>query len=78
MRIINLDGQDGNSFNLLATATSFAKQLGLDHKAITNDMMSGDRNHLLKTFQKHFSDYCVLESETENINGDDDEDQKLK
>ena len=41
-------------------ATNFAKQIGLDGKAITKEMMSGDYEHLLQVFEKYFGDFVTL------------------
>jgi hypothetical protein len=54
MRIIDLSGPDGNAFALMAYAKRFARQMNLDGKAITQDMMSGDYDHLLEVFENNF------------------------
>lgn len=59
--IIDLTGPDGNAFALMGYANRFAKQLGLDSKAITNEMMSGDYENLLEVFDKNFGDFVILE-----------------
>ena len=59
--IIDLTGPDGNAFALMGYANRFAKQLGLDGKAITNEMMSGDYENLLEVFDKNFGDFVILE-----------------
>ncbi len=53
-RIIDLSGPEGNAFALMATAKTWGKQLDLDTKAILDDMMSGDYDHLLGVFEKNF------------------------
>lgn len=57
---ILLSGPDGNAFVLLGTAQRLAKQLGLDAKAITTEMRSGDYEHLLQVFDQHFGHVCDL------------------
>jgi len=57
---IDLTGPDGNAFVLIGKAGKLAKQLGLDGKAIRNDMMSGDYEHLLEVFEKHFGSFVTL------------------
>jgi acid stress-induced BolA-like protein IbaG/YrbA len=57
---IDLTGPDGNAFALMAYASRFAKQLGLDKEAIIKDMMSSDYEHLLQVFDEHFGDYVIL------------------
>jgi hypothetical protein len=57
---IDLTGPDGNAFVLMGMASKFAKQLGLNKDEIISDMMSGDYEHLLEVFEKHFGDYVTL------------------
>lgn len=59
--IIDLTGPDGNAFVLTGTAVSLAKQLGKDGKAIREEMMAGDYEHLLSVFDREFGDYVILE-----------------
>ena len=58
--VIDLAGPDGNAFALIGYASRFGKQLGLDHEAITADMMAGNYKHLVEVFEKHFGDYVDL------------------
>ncbi len=57
---IDLTGPDGNSFMLIGRAINLAKQLGLDSKAIQAEMMQGDYEHLINTFDKHFGHFVTL------------------
>jgi hypothetical protein len=57
---IDLSGPDGNAFVLMGIAQKWAKQLGLDSKAVTADMMSGDYEHLLSVMEKHFGDHIIM------------------
>jgi hypothetical protein len=57
---IDLTGPQGNAFHLIGLAQSYAKQLGLDSSQITSEMMSGDYESLIKTFDKYFGDYVIL------------------
>lgn len=57
---IDLTGPEGNAFVLLGYASKFAKQLGLDAKAIREDMMSSDYEHLVEVFDKHFGTFVTL------------------
>ena len=59
--IIDLTGPEGNAFVLMGMAKNFAKQLGKDPKAITDEMMAGDYEHLLFVFDREFGDYVILE-----------------
>jgi len=57
---IDLTGPDGNAFVLIGKAGNLAKQLGLDGKAIQTEMMNGDYEHLVNTFDKHFGHLVTL------------------
>lgn len=57
---IDLTGPDGNAFALVARADKFARQLGLDGKKVTKEMMSGDYENLVKVFDKYFGEFVVL------------------
>jgi hypothetical protein len=59
--IIDLTGPEGNAFVLIGHAMRFAKQLGKDGKAITNEMMSGDYENLIEVFEREFGDFVILE-----------------
>ena len=57
---IDLTGPDGNAFVLIGKAGNLAKQLGLDSKVIQTEMMNGDYEHLVNTFDKHFGHLVTL------------------
>ena len=57
---IDLTGPDGNAFVLIGKASNLAKQLGLDKDAIQKEMMSGDYEHLVSVFDKHFGEFVTL------------------
>ena len=57
---IDLTGPDGNAFMLIGRASNLAKQLGLDKAKIQAEMMSGDYEHLVATFDKHFGHFVTL------------------
>ena len=59
--VIDLTGPDGNAFVLLGKAKNFAKQLNFDDKKIIDEMTSGDYEHLLKTFDRYFGSFVILE-----------------
>jgi len=61
MKIINLNGPDGNAFALLGMAKTWSKQLGLDYSDISKRMMSGDYEQLVDVFEETFSDFVELE-----------------
>ena len=57
---IDLTGPDGNAFFLLGTAGRLAKQLGLYSKNIQAEMMAGNYEHLVNTFDNHFGEFVTL------------------
>lgn len=57
---IDLSGPEGNAFVLIGYAGKWAKQLGLDSKAIQAEMMSGDYENLLAVMEKYFGDYIIM------------------
>ena len=57
---IDLTGPDGNAFVLIGTAGNLAKQLGLDAKAIREEMMKGNYENLVNVFDKHFGNFVTL------------------
>ena len=60
---IDLTGPEGNAFVLLGYAKRYAKQLGMngvEAEALINDMTSGDYEHLLELFDKHFGSFVTL------------------
>ena len=61
MVTINLRGPEGNAFSLIGQAREYARQLDLDKNIITERMMSGDYENLLKVFEEYFGDYVTLE-----------------
>ena len=59
--VIDLNGPEGNAFCLMGYARRFAGQLGLDSRKITQEMMSGDYENLLKVFDRYFGEFVILE-----------------
>ena len=72
-RIIDLDGPDGNAFNLLAIASKLLRQhenFNLDDRSqslILAEMKSNDYNHLVKTFNQYFGSIFVLETTNDEL-----------
>ncbi len=60
-KVIDLTGPEGNAFVLLGYAKSLAKSLNLDYKKITEEMMSGNYENLIKVFDNYFGDFVILE-----------------
>ena len=66
-REIDIDGPDGNAFCLLGIARGFGFQLGWSKAKIamvSADMKSGDYEHLIKVFDKHFGSFVDLVRES--------------
>lgn len=60
---IDLRGQEGNAFSLMAIAENLGKRLGVPHderQAITKEMMSSDYEHLVAILEKHYGDYIDI------------------
>lgn len=57
---IDLTGPQGNAFVLMGIARDTAKQMEMDPKPIIEDMMTGDYEHLLEVFEKHFGTIYTL------------------
>ena len=72
-RIIDLDGPDGNAFNLLAIASKLLRQhenFNLDDRSqslILAEMKSNDYTHLVKTFNQYFGSIFILETTNEEL-----------
>jgi hypothetical protein len=58
---IDLTGPDGNVFTLIGIAKRLAHKIGVDPKEVTNEMMSGDYEHAVTTFERYFGDYVIME-----------------
>ena len=66
--VINLDGPDGNAFALMAYASRFAKDMGyVSDEAMLNNMKSGDYTNLVRTFDKYFGEFVILETTNEEL-----------
>ena len=65
--IIDLDGPDGNAYNLLGVANNLMRRgfgrnaLGRDISEVLNEMTSGDYKNLVRVFDKYFGDMVILE-----------------
>ena len=57
---IDLSGPEGNAFVLLGYARQYSKQLGLNYNQISKEMMSGDYENLIQTFDSYFGEYVDL------------------
>jgi len=57
---IDLTGPDGNVFTLMGVAQRLARKIGVDPKEVTTEMMSGDYEHAVITFERYFGDYVIM------------------
>ena len=58
--VIDLTGPDGNAYALMAHAKNLARQLGVEHGPIIEEMTSGDYENLVEVFDKNFGEYVTL------------------
>lgn len=58
---IDLTGPQGNAHFLLGMAKRYAEQLELDWKTIEAEMTASDYENLIKSFDKHFGEFVILE-----------------
>ena len=72
-RIIDLDGPDGNAFNLLAIASKLLRQhenFNLNDRSqslIIAEMKSEAYTHLVKTFNQYFGSVFIRETTNEEL-----------
>lgn len=59
--VIDITGPQGNTFFLIGTAIKLAKQIGMDDEPIVEEMMSGDYENLIDTFDRFFGNVVILE-----------------
>jgi hypothetical protein len=57
---IDLTGPDGNVFHLIGTGRNMCGQLGIDKNEFTKEMMSGDYENAINTFEKYFGEFVIL------------------
>jgi len=64
---IDLTGQGGNAMVLVAHAKRLAQQLGLDPDEVVSEMMSGDYDNVIATFEYHFGDHVILQTDDDSL-----------
>ena len=64
--VINLDGPDGNAFQLMNHAT-VCKDIVMFLMSYPQQYESGDYTNLVKTFDKYFGEYVILETRNEEL-----------
>jgi|LakMenEpi03Aug12_release.lakeMendotaPanAssembly.Ray.scaffolds.fasta_scaffold270596_3 hypothetical protein len=57
---IDLNGPEGNAFNLLGIASKLAYVLGLNKDEILEEMKSSDYKNLVLTMDKYFGDFIIF------------------
>jgi len=68
--VINLDGPDGNVFSLMSNAKRLAREVGYTFEkqnTICEKMMSGDYVNAVKTFDKYFGEFVILETTDKDL-----------
>jgi len=68
--VINLDGPAGNVFSLMNNAKRLSRKIGYPFEkqnTICEKMMSGDYANAVRTFDKYFGEYVVLETTNEEL-----------
>ena len=75
--VINLDGPDGNVFSLMGTAYRLGKDLRMHIDSfgdptdlvedIIEEMKSGDYVNAVRTFDKYFGEFVILETTNEEL-----------
>ena len=59
----DLSGPEGNAFHIIALANRLAVKLGYEpdeRGKLSTELMSGDYDHLLETFELHFGDFVTF------------------
>jgi hypothetical protein len=57
---IDLTGEQGNVFYLIAQGGRYCKQLGLNSEVFTRRMMSGDYENAINVFEEYFGEFVTL------------------
>ena len=57
---IDLTGPQGNAYYILGVAKRLCKEVGIPSKPILDEMMSGDYENLIQTFDKNFGTFVTL------------------
>lgn len=57
---VDLTGPDGNVFNLIGMGRNMCGPLGIDKDQFVKEMMSGDYENAVQTFEKYFGDFVIL------------------
>ena len=68
--VIDLDGPDGNAYNVLGLAKRYARDIGYasdEMDTMFNRMRSGNYENLIKVFDEYFGDYVILETTNEEL-----------
>lgn len=66
-RVIDLDGPEGNAFNLLGVAKSWGRQLDLNVTEILAEMTEGDYKNLVRVFDREFGSIVELQTNQEDL-----------
>jgi len=67
---IDLTGHEGNAMVLAGHAKRLAPKLGLDPDEIVSEMMSGDYENVIATFEYHFGEHVILQTDDDQLLSD--------
>jgi hypothetical protein len=57
---IDLSGQEGNAFYIIAVARRLANDLKINFDPIHKEMIGGNYDNLIKTLDKHFGEHILI------------------
>lgn len=64
---IDLDGVNGNVFQLMSIAKGLAKDIGIDGSKLISEMMSGTYEDAVRVFEREFGEYVTLRTTDESL-----------
>jgi hypothetical protein len=58
--VIDLSGEDGNAYRLLAITRDLCNKTGREWEPVYKEMTSGDYENLLQVMEKYFGDILLM------------------
>ena len=58
--VIDLSGEDGNAYRLLAITRDLCKKTGMEWEPVYKEMTSGDYENLLQVMEKYFGNVLLM------------------
>jgi hypothetical protein len=68
--VVDLDGPEGNAFELMGLVKGLAWRYGLPFDDIIEEMKSSDYTNLVKTIEKYFGEYVIFETSNKELLND--------